>query len=270
MKKLSATLFFLFTVSIALKSEANTKYLFDKYFSFVPFDRQVTENNKVSIDRRQINKPPTVAQVQKLKESDIQGVYLHLEYGYGMGVTIEYNPYLLLKDGSVYKNLDSSPTDLDVARSKQTEPTKWGTWKINSKTLSIQWNDGKSNSWDKNWFKAFAAKPGDNLNGTYQSLSAGGNTSVGGDVITVAFDNISFLPNGKFSQGKGAGASSSDTATSSQNSASGTYKLNNYTIEFNYEDGRVVRKMFYFYPEKDKKTDETIAIGNSNFVKDKP
>lgn len=269
MKKLSAILFFLFTVSIALKSEANTKYLFNKYFSFVSSDRQVTEHNKVSIDRDRPNKPLTLTQAQKLKESDIQGIYLHLEYGYGGGITIEYNPYLLLKDGSVYKKLDAAPTDLDVARSKQTEAKEWGTWKINGKTLSIQWNDGKSDSWDDNWFKAFAAKPGDSLNGNYKSLSSGGNTSLGGDVMTVAFDNISFLPNGKFSQDKGAGASTGGTVTNSQSSASGTYKLNNYTIEFNYEDGRVVRKLFYFYPKKGEKTDETISIGSSNFVKKK-
>jgi hypothetical protein len=160
--------------------------------------------------------------------------------------------------------------DLDVAKSKQTESKEWGTWKIKGKTLSIQWNDGKSNSWDDNWFKAFAAKKGDSLNGNYKSLSIGGNTAIGGDVMTAAFNNIVFLPNGQFSQEKGAGASTSNIATSSQNSANGTYQLNNYTIEFRYGDGKVVRKMFYFYPDEGEKTDETVGIGNSSFVKRKP
>lgn len=269
MKKLSAILFFLCIVSIAFRSEANTKYLFDKYFSSVPLDLQVIKDRTVSLDRPQTNKPLNLAQSQQLKESDIQGIYLHLEYGYGNGITIEYNPYLLLKDGSVYKNLNSALTDLDVARSKQTEPKEWGTWKINGKTLSIQWNDGENDSWDDNWFKAFAAKPGDSLNGNYKSVRTGGNTSLGGDVMTVAFDNISFLPDGQFSQDKGAGASTGDTATSSQSSASGTYKLTNYTIEFKYNDGRVVRKIFYFYPKKGEKTDQTVGIGNSSFIKKK-
>jgi hypothetical protein len=81
---------------------------------------------------------------------------------------------------------------------------------------------------------------------------------------------IVFLPNGQFSQEKGAGASTSNIATSSQNSANGTYQLNNYTIEFRYGDGKVVRKMFYFYPDEGEKTDETVGIGNSSFVKRKP
>lgn len=272
MRQLSAILLFLFIVLISFKSEANTKYLFGKYFLSLPIDRQLTESTKVFLDPLQTNKALTVSQAQKLKESNIQGIYICLKYGYGGiggGVTVKYNPYLLLKDGSVYKNLNSSLMDLDVARSKQTEPNEWGTWKINGKTFSIQWNDGESDSWDDNWFKAFAAKAGDSLNGNYKSLSGGGNTSIGGDVMVVAFDRISFLPNGKFIQNKGAGASTSNTATNSQNSAIGTYKINNHTIEFSYQDGRVVRQLFYFYPKKGEKTDETIGIGNSSFIKKK-
>ncbi len=264
MKKLSAILLFLSILSLAFESKAKTKYMSESY--------PLTGNEKVSSDLSQTNKSLTLAKVQGLKESDIQGIYLHLEYGYGGiggGVTIEYNPYLLLKDGSVYKNLNSALSNLDVANSKQTEPEQWGTWKIDGKTLSIQWNDGKSNSWDKNWFKAFAAKKGDSLNGSYRSLSGGGNTSIGGDTMTVAFDNISFLPNGQFTQNKGAGASSGGTVTNSQSSSSGTYELKDYTIEFRYQDGTIVRKLFYFYPKAGEKTDKTIGIGKSNFIKKK-
>jgi hypothetical protein len=252
MKKRAAILLFLSILVIPLRSEANTKDMF--------------------LDPLHSKETLTLTQAQRLKESEIQGIYLRLKYGYGGvggGVTIKYKPYLLLKDGSVYKKLDSSPTELDVARSKQTEPNEWGTWKINSKTLSIQWNDGESDSWKENWFKAFAAQKGDTLNGDYKSSSSVGNTSLGGDAMVVAFDNISFLPNGQFNQNKGAGASTSGTVTSSENSAQGTYKLNNYSIEFNYEDGRVVRKLFYFYPDKDKKTDKTIGIGKSSFIRKK-
>ncbi|MGF1539456.1 MAG: hypothetical protein ACFCU5_03230 [Pleurocapsa sp.] len=269
MKKLSASILLLSIITIAFKSEAKTKYLFDKHFSSVPFDGQVTENSHKNFEHFQSDQPPTLTQVGGLQESEIQGIYLHLEYGYSNGVTIEYNPYLLLKDGSIYKNLPASLTDLDVTRSKQTEAENWGTWQINGKTLSIQWNNGEQDSWNDNWFQAFPAEQGDSLNGNYKSLTLGGNTSLGGDIMTAAFNNISFSPDGRFSQEKGAGAFSDSVATNSQDSTSGTYQLDNYTIEFRYQDGRVVRKMFYFYPHENGKTDKTIGIGNSSFIKRK-
>ncbi len=271
MKKISAILLFLSIFSISFKSEANTKYLLDQYSSSLVYDHQVTVNNKIFLDSLQTDSHLIATEIARLEESDIQGIYIHLEYGYGMiggGVSIEYNPYLLLKDGSVYKNLNLSPMDLDIAQSKQTEPDKWGTWKINGKTLNIQWNDGESDSWDDNWFKAFAAQEGDTLNGNYKSVSGGGNTSLGGDTAIVAFDNILFLPNGQFKQNTGAGASTSNTVTNSQNLAGGTYKLDNHTIELRYEDGKVVRKMFYFYPEEGGKTDKSLGIGSSSFIKE--
>ncbi len=52
-------------------------------------------------------------------------------------VIIEYRPYLLLQDGSVYRYPVVAPYDLDVAASKEAEPTKWGTWKLEGKTLVI-------------------------------------------------------------------------------------------------------------------------------------
>jgi hypothetical protein len=263
MIKISAIILCLSLVSMTWRSEAKTKYL-EQGFSFVPSDNRITNNNhQINVDR-----PLVLTQAQGLQASEIEGIYIHLEYGYGNGITIEYTPYLLLKDGSIYKNLSSSLSELDVASSKQTEAKNWGTWQINGATLNIQWNDGESEAWDDNWFKAVAAQTGDSLSGNYQSLSLGGNTSVGGDVMTAAYDNISFLPNGEFSQTTGAGGSTDSVATNSQDSATGTYKLDNYTIEFRYHDGRVVEKTFYFYPQEGGKTDETIGIGGSSFVKE--
>jgi len=68
---------------------------------------------------------PVTAPGQGLKPSEIKGVVLHQEYGMGVGgmMIIEYNPYLLLKDGTVYSHPYVCAYDLDVAASSSSPPT---------------------------------------------------------------------------------------------------------------------------------------------------
>jgi hypothetical protein len=72
-----------------------------------------------------------------LKDADIYTVIFHLEYEYGVGGAIYpvYNPYILLKDGSIYKEPVVSPYDLNTTASRQAEPRKWGTWKLDGAQL---------------------------------------------------------------------------------------------------------------------------------------
>ncbi|WP_431217241.1 hypothetical protein ACQ86N_23535 [Puia sp. P3] len=96
---------------------------------------------------------PVTAPGQGLKPSDIKGVVLHQEYGMGVGgmMIIEYNPYLLLKDGTVYSHPYVCAYDLDVTRSRELEPKKWGTWKAeNAETLIVTMSgDRKPDRWEE-------------------------------------------------------------------------------------------------------------------------
>lgn len=239
-------------------------------------NKQSSDNNKQKEKETATVKKsttPTTAPGQGLKPSDIRGIVINAESGIGVGgmVIIEYRPYLLLQNGSVYRYPTVAPYDLDVAASKIAEPSKWGTWKLEGKTLVVTLPKKgimKTERWDDDWFWAKAPNPNEKLKGDYETISGGGNTAMGGNTMIFSSSNIKFNDKGQFTMQKAAGGSNTDfdvsTSAYSNSNAAGTYKLNGYSIEMRYNNGQVVRKLFYFYP--DSRT--TFGIGDDAYVPD--
>ncbi|MDJ1480694.1 hypothetical protein QNI16_09380 [Cytophagaceae bacterium YF14B1] len=210
----------------------------------------------------EVNASETIAGI-----SNVDGIYIHLEYeaGVGGGIYPVYNPYLFFTDGSVYKNMATSPEKLDVVQSKQQEPKEWGTWKKSGSTITIAWNQGDTDTWDdKSWHKALPAGKNELITGSYNSISGGGNTALGGDIMIVNAKNLSFDGSRFTYESTSGGGNTSVTAYSNQAKA-GTYKLNGYSIEYTFNNGTKEIKFFYFYP--DSKT--VFGVGDRVYVLDK-
>jgi hypothetical protein len=189
-------------------------------------------------------------------DSEIEAVYLLLDYEYGLGGAVYpvSTPYLLLKNGKIYRDLTVPPRDLDVTKSQSVEPKKWGTWRRSGSKLTAAWSNGKTSNWDTQP-AAVAAHSGQKINGSFKSIGGGGNTALGGTTMTVSANGITFSPDGRFSLATfKAGSSSSSgvgTTTSSQRNRSGTYRLDGYAIDMTFDDGRTQRAFFCFFPNKD-------------------
>lgn len=225
---------------------------------------------KTPLPRNTIANSDATSPVRGLKATEIKGVVINLEYSYGVGGSVisEYTPYLLLNDGSLYSNPVVSPYDFDVALSKQREPKKWGTWKISSGAITVNWPArNKSERWEKNWFWARPAAGNEKIEGAFTSFSGAGNAAMGGNVVTVSSKNILFNTLGRFAlTGVGVGTNYTDysiaaSAYSKKNEA-GAYSLNGYSIELKFNNGTTMRRAFYFYP-KDK---AHFGIGNHVYV----
>ena len=216
---------------------------------------------------------PTTAPGQGLTPAGIKGVVINAESGIGVGgmVTIEYRPYLLLQNGSIYRYPTVAPYDLDVAASRIAEPNKWGTWKLQGKTLVVTLPEKgvmKTERWEGDWFWAKAPTANEKIKGAYMTIGGGGNTAMGGNTMIYYSSNINFNDKGQFIMKKSGGGTNTDfdvnTTAYSNSNAAGTYKLNGYSIEMKYNNGQVVRKLFYFYP--DSRT--TFGIGDDAYVPD--
>lgn len=225
-------------------------------------NNQPAETNSTAAKEKlqQSNKKaePVITGGKTLKAEEIKGVVLNLEYGYGVGgmVIAEYNPYLLLKDGSLYQNSKVSPYDLNVTLSKQAEPEKWGTWKLEGKTMVVQLQEKgamKTKRWEKNWYWARPAENNEKIQGAFKTIGGGGNTAFGGTTMIVIGSNIAFNNKGQFTLEKYSGGSSYDfdwgVSTSSKKNTTGTYTLNGYSIELRFNNNEVLKKMFYFFPD---------------------
>ena len=205
---------------------------------------------------------PVTTPGQGLKPTQIKGIVLHQEYGYGVGgmMLIKYNPYLLLQDGTIYLHPEVCAYDLDVARSREVEPGKWGTWKQeDSKTLVVTMNsDHKPDRWQgtTHWFWAVPAAKNERLSGTWSTIGGGGNTAFGGGAMVVSSNVLTFNNQGQFttlSTGGGSfnGAGGSVTAYSNKDGA-GTYTFDGFSLELKYNNGKIVRKNFCFYDSDSK------------------
>jgi hypothetical protein len=204
-----------------------------------------------------VNPNRTISSQGSVKAGDISSVVIHLEYSYGIGGAVypEYVPYVLFKNGDIYEEPNVSLWDLDVSLSKAKEPKKWGVWRNNNGTLSITWTartgKNRTDSWDADSIKPTnSPKKGEKIDGSFLTLSGGGNTALGGDTITYASNTIRFNSNGQFTLAKSSGATTSSTTAYSGRTDAGTYTLDNYTLELRFNNGKVERSFFYFYPDK--------------------
>jgi hypothetical protein len=209
----------------------------------------------------------------------LEGIYLHLEYqaSVGGGIYPVYEPYILFKDGVITNDLSYYPksnSDLDAWRKRK--PREWGRWSKTGSGLSIQWDDPKRKPdvWNK-WFVAQPGVRGASLMGRYQSISGGGNTAIGGDMMIAAWSNFQFSRDGGFTAGGGSGASSggggtgvSVSTSSKKPTQEGRYSVQDFSITFDYGGGRRETQWFYRYPKSDQgdKGDRVIGVGSKTLT----
>jgi hypothetical protein len=194
-----------------------------------------------------------------VKASELKGIVLHQEYGVGVGgmMIIKYNPYVLFNDGTIYSDPYVCIYDLDVARSRELEPKKWGTWKQEGATTMIvtMTADRKPDKWEgkAHWFWAQPATKGEKLDGTWSTISGGGNTAYGGGSIVMSSNMYTFNNQGQFTtESTGGGTYSGGTGTVtaySNKNAAGTYLFDGYSLELQYGNGKVIRKTFCSYDD---------------------
>ena len=195
-----------------------------------------------------------------------RSIYLHEEYQTGVGgyLYVVYQPYLMFGDGDVYRNLATSVDRLDVAASKKSEPDEWGTWSASDGEVKLVWNDGDSETWEKDeWYTTQTAKKGELIAGSYSSISGGGDTAFGGDVITFSSANIAF-DGDRFTYEKTGGGTSRDVTAYSSQDRAGTYALDGDTITLRFNNGSVETKFFYFYPD----SKDVFGIGDDYYILD--
>ena len=205
---------------------------------------------------------------QYLSPSQIVGVYLNESYTSGVGgmVVLQYDPVLLLRDGTAYEDFDVPPTELNVASFKKAQPKSWGRWTKTAAGFSVRFNGDKSSSDIKASFKVKPASAGQKLAGEYTSIGGGGNTALGGSVMVAYSDTYVFDRNGRFSGERAGGGNAPGVAVASSSKNAGTYTLSGYTLRLKYNDGRVVRRLFYFYPDKDRADKSVVGIGGSSYI----
>jgi hypothetical protein len=175
--------------------------------------------------------------------------------GVGGMVVMEFEPVILLEDGTYYEIGDAALEDVDLAAEPSARPDQFGRWSQSGGSYVLTNADGKSKSYalqDGALFKAFAAKQPAMLATRYRRISGGGNTALGGEMIIAQSSVYTFMPDGRFRIEGNIGASSSgeqtgvSTTLQSESAMAGRYALDNHTLVLTFADGRQERHFFAY------------------------
>lgn len=182
--------------------------------------------------------PPLEAAVVVAKGYHLDVMTQEFEY--------EWDQWTLFRDGTVFEGLPPGAVpDFDVAKSRTTDPKRWGTWKKTGETLQVAWTAGDWESFEK-WFPLVVAEAGEKLDGTWSRASTAKETGVTSDFFASGWQVISFRPDGTFSLDRGGAVSASGMVAASKSSGGGTYQLDGALLVLTYADGHTTRGSLFF------------------------
>ncbi|MEM8723906.1 MAG: hypothetical protein AAGE86_00145 [Pseudomonadota bacterium] len=177
-----------------------------------------------------------------------QRVLFELKYSYGVGGAVypTYDLVALLPGGAAAKLGSYAPGNVDVAAIRRTKPSDVGRWRSAGSNVQVRWSDGNTSELKPNVGPPTPLPSSRNLNGTFQAVGGGGNTALGGQVLTAQVKQFTFNSNGTFSQSSSKSASSGAGVGGSRSATSGRWALDGATLTLTYGNGRVVRTSVYY------------------------
>ncbi|WP_343699427.1 hypothetical protein [Caulobacter sp.] len=215
--------------------------------------------------------PPSASAV---KDGDIEAVLYSWSQIYGIGgLQMNETTYLLLKDGSVRRDLPVE-RDFDAAASKAREAGQWGRWRKSGATYQLAFGGGAFET-PPGALVRLPGRSGEALAGSYKTSSS---YQIGGGAGAWSVRGVSFTADGRFSAFNTGGAGGSvgmgdsrvvaNTVYDDEGSAGGvsgsnfgggssrrtpggaadrqgTYRIDGYTLTLRYDSGRVERGFFY-------------------------
>jgi hypothetical protein len=189
---------------------------------------------------------------------DMIAFYLRYQFqGFGVGSVVP-TPVVLFKNGEALYDISVlKKSAADIAAHRQRYPDEWTKWRrVNGKLQLLE-----KKGWDALAFDTVMSSlpRGLKLAGIYR-LTGGANFSSPGFTSNIlAWDDLSFLPDGRFQGGGGANTTSSydgpavstSTAIPARSAARfGRYAIDGYTLTLRYDDGRVEQRMITADPKE--------------------
>ncbi len=190
-------------------------------------------------------------------------------------MSVSFESYLLLRDGTIRVGLPVAIDEMDISRSRQKEPEVWGRWRRDkNKNYQVSWQGA---AWEPlAGLSAIPGAPGTRLDSYFGTSRGSGSIGVG-QTFSIARWGISFGKTGRFStdssgsssslgvgdgsvsiqsgydkNGSYVGASGAGVVVGSiqkrnpNGDREGTYSINGYTLTLRYDSGKTERLPFFF------------------------
>lgn len=183
------------------------------------------------------------------KTRGVERVLFDLDYKYGVGGAAYpvYKPVVLFADGAACQCLESAIDDIDVDAVRRVTPKRVGTWQRQGADYEVRWTGVRKTETLKAGVGPPQALPGaSNLRGQYQHISGGGNTALGGGVMSASIEDLRFFADGSFAQSNSRMMQSDAAVVSGKRGKSGLWSLNGSTLTLSYVDGTTVRTTVFY------------------------
>ncbi|WP_353197234.1 hypothetical protein [Parapedobacter defluvii] len=181
---------------------------------------------------------------------DIERVSLLVDYesGYGGYIYPVYNPYVFYKNGTVVKEPKIPIDELDLNTLTKDQAARWGTWQRAGDKVNITYSNGDTAEKDWPGNNAYPAAKGEMQEGSFSSISGGGDLAFGGDVGIISYSKMSFTSDGWYTTENTGGVNSSDLAAYHTSTTSGRYSFDGgYGITLTANNGQTKRFFFCWY-----------------------
>lgn len=189
--------------------------------------------------------------------NEVEDVIIRTVTSYGLGGAYVKNEVsILFKSGDIMTNPSVPINALNIARSKRSDPKKWGTWEKKGNILWVTklWKN-KTYDWKK-WFQLRPSNKNIILKGRFKSSDGFGGSKV------INANNVSFDGKGRFAWKNIKGGNTVWKPVYSKSNTAGTYTIDEYTLTLNYNDGASESFFFGFYP----KDNLHFVIGSNHFT----
>ncbi|WP_074204640.1 lipocalin-like domain-containing protein [Parasphingorhabdus marina] len=175
-------------------------------------------------------------------------ILFDLSYNYGVGGAAYpvYDLVALYKDGTAAK-LGGYPVDgVDFAALRRNSKGGIGQRRQSGGQIVVNWSDGDSSKLKRTVGPPRPLPGPQALVGRFQAIGGGGNTALGGSVLTAQVKQFTFAADGRFSHASTTSVSSNAAVGGSRSGTAGRWTLNGPTLTLAYNDGRTIRTSVFY------------------------
>ncbi|AZZ95095.1 hypothetical protein EUZ85_01115 [Hahella sp. KA22] len=188
------------------------------------------------------------------------------------GFSLIFKPQILFSNGDLYRDFDLALEDLDVTASRRVRPRAWGTWKEQGDTyiFSIPGDDPRE---VPQVYPVWPADKNAKLDGTWKAGSTMimPSAEMGMMDVIASAQTITFTRDGRFELNRSSGGSvasaGAGVSTYANAGAAGKYRLSEYALTLQFDDGRTERVSFYHFDSKGGKSSTVAGIAGVTFIK---
>ena len=162
----------------------------------------------------------------------------------GSTMELKYEAYVLFRGGISMRGIPAgAPSVWNADSLARALPQYAGRWSESGRALQIVTTRGDTRKFT-DWFRMTPGRTDEHLEGVWMRAGAITQQTLGRSSTASAVRQLALHADGRFEGTLSGGASTGGVVTASQRATAGRYRIDGFQIEFQGDDGQVLRQFF--------------------------